>query len=139
MASRRLVLRSVAAVLVTISIPPLYMGLGRISPYVLTRSVRADESPLLRQGFGEGVGDRDFSLHGAELPLALGPAAHEPGDGLVSTGSDDLVARLDLRGVRARSAQFRDSVGRELAWFPASVRSIARQVRGLAFTAWFGG
>ena len=43
-----------------------------------------------------------------------------------------------LRGVRARSAQSNDGAGRELAWFPASSRSIARRIRGPAFTAWFG-
>ncbi len=42
-----------------------------------------------------------------------------------------------LRGVRARSAQSRDGAGRELAWFPASARSIARRVRALAFAAWW--
>ena len=42
-----------------------------------------------------------------------------------------------LRGVRARSAQSPDGAGRELAWFPASVRSVARRVRTLAFPAWF--
>ena len=44
-----------------------------------------------------------------------------------------------LRGVRARSARSRDGAGRELAWFPASRRSLARRVRTLAFTAWFRG
>ena len=44
-----------------------------------------------------------------------------------------------LRGVRARSAQPRDGAGRELAWFPALPRSIARPVRTLAFAAWFRG
>ena len=44
-----------------------------------------------------------------------------------------------LRGVRARSAQSGDGTARELAWFPASARSIARRVRGLTFTAWFRG
>ena len=43
----------------------------------------------------------------------------------------------DLHGIRARSAQSPDGAGRELAWFPASVRSVARRVRALAFTAWF--
>lgn len=42
-----------------------------------------------------------------------------------------------LRGVRARSAQSRDGAGRELAWFPASVRSVARRVATLAFPDWF--
>ena len=44
-----------------------------------------------------------------------------------------------LRGVRARSAQSRDGAGRELAWFPASIRSVARKVRLLAFSEWFWG
>lgn len=44
-----------------------------------------------------------------------------------------------LRGVRARSAQSRDGAGRELAWFPASGRSIARRVRVLSFAGWFRG
>ena len=44
-----------------------------------------------------------------------------------------------LRGVHARSAQARDGAGRELAWFPASARSVARRVRTLAFAAWFRG
>ena len=44
-----------------------------------------------------------------------------------------------LRGVRARSAQSRDGAGRELAWFPASVRSVARRVATLAFPVWFWG
>lgn len=44
-----------------------------------------------------------------------------------------------LRGVRARSAQSRDGAGRELAWFPASVRSLARRVETLAFPEWFWG
>ena len=44
-----------------------------------------------------------------------------------------------LRGVRARSAQSGEGAGRELAWFPASRRSIARPVRAMAFAAWFSG
>ena len=44
-----------------------------------------------------------------------------------------------LDGVRARSAQSRDGAGRELAWFPASVRSVARRVATLAFPVWFWG
>ena len=45
----------------------------------------------------------------------------------------------DLRGVRARSARSQDGAGRELAWFPASRRSLARRVETHAFTAWFRG
>jgi hypothetical protein len=47
------------------------------------------------------------------------------------------VRALDLRGVRARSAQARDGAGRELAWFPATARSRARPVANLGFDAWF--
>ena len=50
-------------------------------------------------------------------------------------GMEARAARL--RGVHARSAQSRDGVGRELAWFPASARSIARRAGGMVFTAWF--
>ena len=46
---------------------------------------------------------------------------------------------LGLRGVRARSAQSRNGAGRELAWFPASARSVTRWVRKLAFVEWFWG
>ena len=42
-----------------------------------------------------------------------------------------------LRGILARSARSQDGACRELAWFPASARSVARRVRTLAFTAWF--
>ena len=50
-----------------------------------------------------------------------------------------LVKAARLRGVRTRSAQSQDGAGRELAWFPASVRSVAHQVTTLAFMAWFRG
>lgn len=42
-----------------------------------------------------------------------------------------------LRGVRARSAQAPDGAGRELAWFPATSRSIAHCVQRLTFEDWF--
>lgn len=44
-----------------------------------------------------------------------------------------------LRGVRARSARAPDGAGRELAWFPATVRSRARCTGILAFETWFWG
>jgi hypothetical protein len=44
-----------------------------------------------------------------------------------------------LRGIRARSAQSRDGAGRELAWFPASIRSIARRVKSFTFEQWYWG
>lgn len=42
-----------------------------------------------------------------------------------------------LHGVRARSAQSRDGAGRELAWFPATVRSFGRRIETRAFDAWY--
>ena len=44
---------------------------------------------------------------------------------------------VSLRGVHARSARSRDGSGRELAWFPAGVRSVARPVATLAFLEWY--
>lgn len=52
-----------------------------------------------------------------------------------SIGTRVKAARL--RGVRSRSAQSRDSIGRELAWFPTSTRSVTRRAQTLAFTTWF--
>ncbi len=46
---------------------------------------------------------------------------------------------VGLRGVRARSAQSRDGAGRELAWFPATTRSIAQRKETLRFDLWFFG
>ncbi len=42
-----------------------------------------------------------------------------------------------LRGVRCRSAQSPLGAGRELSWFPATVRSRAHAVRRVAFDDWF--
>jgi hypothetical protein len=42
-----------------------------------------------------------------------------------------------LRGVRARSARAPEEAGRELAWFPASRRSRATQVRTESFRSWY--
>ena len=44
-----------------------------------------------------------------------------------------------LRGVRCRSARVRDGAGRELAWFPATAWSRARQRTALRFERWFWG
>ncbi len=49
------------------------------------------------------------------------------------------VKELNLRGVRARSAQARDGAGRELAWFPATARSRAHPETVLDFDAWYWG
>jgi hypothetical protein len=44
-----------------------------------------------------------------------------------------------LRGVRARSARATDGAGRELAWFPATARSLAHRGRTLRFEDWYWG
>jgi hypothetical protein len=49
------------------------------------------------------------------------------------------VHAAGLRGIRCRSAQAPHGAGRELAWFPATSRSVARLRRRLPFTAWFWG
>lgn len=49
------------------------------------------------------------------------------------------VKEAGLRGVRARSAHSPDGAGRELAWFPATARSVSRRVRTLGFVAWYWG
>lgn len=49
------------------------------------------------------------------------------------------IEDMNLRGVRARSAQARDGAGRELAWFPATARSRAHQETLLDFQAWYWG
>jgi hypothetical protein len=51
----------------------------------------------------------------------------------------EAVKAAGLRGLRVRSARGRDGVGRELAWFPATRRSVARQSERLAFEAWYWG
>lgn len=48
----------------------------------------------------------------------------------------ERVKQSGLRGVRARSAK---GPGRELAWFPASARSVARAAARLSFGAWYWG
>ncbi len=48
-----------------------------------------------------------------------------------------LARGTGLRGVRARSAQSRDGAGRELAWFPATARSVARPTESLPFENWY--
>jgi len=50
-----------------------------------------------------------------------------------------LAKYQGLRGVRARSAQSRDGTAHELAWFPATARSLARRVQTLKFEKWYWG
>lgn len=47
--------------------------------------------------------------------------------------------KAGLRGVRARSAQSQHGAGRELAWFPATVRSMAKRTETLTFEQWYWG
>lgn len=47
------------------------------------------------------------------------------------------IKQQGLRGVRTRSAQSRDGAGRELAWFPATSRSLAKPVETLSFEDWY--
>ncbi len=65
--------------------------------------------------------DSAGELVGHDRCQPLGQKAHDKG----------------LRGVRARAAQVRDGVGRELAWFPATTRSVATQVETLTFDEWY--
>ncbi|MEM9387456.1 MAG: RES family NAD+ phosphorylase [Pseudomonadota bacterium] len=44
-----------------------------------------------------------------------------------------------LRGLRVRCAQSAQGEGRELAWFPATVRSRARLTARLSFAEWYWG
>ncbi len=47
------------------------------------------------------------------------------------------VLEAGLRGVRYRGARLPLGAGRELAWFPATVRSRARMGAALPFASWF--
>ncbi len=82
-------------------------------------------------------------IHAAGLPRSY-PLERNNGNGKVVSHArcQPMGARArkeGLRGVRARSARSRDGAGRELAWFPATARSKARQLQTLAFYVWFYG
>ena len=47
------------------------------------------------------------------------------------------VKLAGLRGIRSRSAQARHGEGRDLAWFPATARSVAKQTEYLLFDEWY--
>jgi hypothetical protein len=107
--------------------------------------LRGDTGPLL---IGATL-PRDQDVADAHTPggvAALGlPATYplERAGELVDHGRCQAIGReikeLNLRGVRARSAQSRDGAGRELAWFPATARSRARLVERRGFDAWYWG
>ena len=44
-----------------------------------------------------------------------------------------------IRELAAEEAAEQNGAGRELAWFPATARSVARRVQALTFAAWFWG
>ena len=52
-------------------------------------------------------------------------------------GIGEAAHAAGLRGVRCRSARSPLGAGRELAWFPATVRSRARLVHRASFSEWF--
>ena len=79
-------------------------------------------------------------LHAAGLPNTY--PLESDGSPVSHTRCQPIGAKAreaGLRGIHARSACSPDGAGRELAWFPATARSVARRVRTLAFVAWFRG
>lgn len=79
-------------------------------------------------------------LHAAELPDTY--PLEEDGTPVTHARCQPIGAKAKekgLRGIRTCSARSPDGVGRELAWFPATPRSKARQAQTLAFAAWFWG
>jgi hypothetical protein len=107
--------------------------------------LRSDTGPVL---VGATL-PRDQDVCDAHTPAgvrAVGLPASYPLDGDGQPVRHDVcrvigehVRACDLRGVRARSAQARDGAGRELAWFPATVRSRARRVVTRRFDDWYWG
>ena len=80
----------------------------------------------------------DAGLRAAGLPVTF--PLDEAGRVVPHVRCQPIGARAKaarLRGVHARSARSADGAGRELAWFPAGVRSVARQVATLAFSEWY--
>ncbi len=99
-------------------------------------------------------------LVGARLPRHQTVCDAHSRDGIAATGLpanypfDDNGSRVPharcqpigaraklsgLRGVRSRCARSSDGAGRELAWFPATVRSLARRTKTLTFEDWYWG
>lgn len=107
--------------------------------------LRPDNGPILAAAVlprGQTVCDAHTTLGVA----ALGLPKQYPLDGsgvpvshAVCQPMGQAVYDAALRGVRARSAQSRDGAGRELAWFPATSRSIAKLEAALDFDDWFWG
>ena len=136
------------------SFPTLYLNEDKVTARLNLRAfiagwpyepeeLREDTGPLLvecRLPRRQDVCD----VHTSEGVRAAGlPAAYpldEEGEAVGHHRCQPIGRRVKeqgLRGIHARSAQSRIGAGRELAWFPASVRSVARRNGTLAFPAWF--
>lgn len=105
--------------------------------------LRDDAAPVLVSATlprGQHVAD----AHTAQGVAAAGLPASYPLDEAGRLVPHDVcqpigaeAKRRDLRGVRCRSARTHDGRGRELAWFPATARSRARQVAVASFSGWY--
>lgn len=89
---------------------------------------------------------RVADVHSREGVAAVGLPASYPLDGsgnLVPHSRCQPIGQRakdrGLRGVRCRSARAQDGGCRELAWFPATARSRARQTEVIRFERWFWG
>lgn len=138
------------------SYPTLYLNEDRVTARLNLRNfvaqwpyepedLRADTGPIL---LGAHLPRRQIvcdahsrsGITAAGLPLTYPLDDH---GNLVPHGKcRPIGARAKLagmRGIRARSAQSRDGAGRELAWFPATLRSVARRIQTLTFEDWYWG
>ncbi|MFK8014506.1 MAG: RES family NAD+ phosphorylase [Gammaproteobacteria bacterium] len=136
------------------SFPTLYLNEDQVTARLNLRAfiqdwpfepedLRSDRGPLL---VGATL-PRQQTVCDAHSPaglLALGLPKSYPLTTRKKTVSHDQCQPLGasvrdegLRGVRARSAQSRDGAGRELAWFPATTRSVATRVEILKYDAWY--
>lgn len=136
------------------SFPTLYLNEDRVTARLNLRTfiagwpyepeeLREDNGPILVEC---ALLPQQFvcDMHTPEGVRAAGmPTTYPVGSDGVVIGHDpcQLIGKLakdqGLQGVRARSARSLDGAGRELAWFPASVRSVARRIATLAFPVWF--
>ena len=138
------------------SFPTLYLNEDRVTARLNLRAfiagwpyepedLREDTGPVLvgctlprRQVVCDGHTPAGLRAVGLPDTYPLDPhGALVPHARCQSVGTRAREARL--RGVRARPARSPDGAGRELAWFPATLRSAARRVRTLTFATWFWG
>lgn len=136
------------------SFPTLYLNEDRVTARMNLRvfiarwpyepeDLRADTGPVL---IGAKLPKRQqvCDVHSREGVQTAGLPKTYPLDASGELVSHQRCQRIGekakqagLRGVRTRSAQSRDGAGRELAWFPATTRSAARQVERLSFDDWY--